>query len=368
MSSYLKPYYVGQLQIASSSATIGTSAPTSAFQYLQFPTGNLLVHDLLLSFWGNLNLTTASAGTIVTDGEKLFFNGIRVFSDMHGDLMQSLDLLSLFRINLFLYGGNVAATAISAATTGTPAFRVSVRLPFALRYGTRWESRRPNDTILDLIKSRLKIYVTTGDVTKFITGGTYTVETVQVANLDVDSKIFDNPPEPQDPSSSLFPGYMSTFDVVDYPVSATAKRTAIPIPTGDGLIEAIFISQRNLSTLAELTNIIGATDLVEVKVQTESIMTATPWAQLQDRNAQDFDITTPPGWACIRFNEEGTVNKMLDARGIANGTMFLYADVTTQTNGGLRVIVRKVKPIPGRAERDYMLAVRAQAAQAAGAK
>lgn len=368
MQDVLKPWNFGQLNLATSGAPVGTTAPTTPFFFNQMPTGNLLIGDLLLTFSGNMSLTTGAAGTIVTDGEKLFITGIRIYSDMHMDLCSNVDGLSLFRINLFQYGSNIAATAISAATTGSPTYRFAVRYPFALQFGTRYYSRRPLDTILDVMKARLKIQVTVGNSTAFISGGTYSAgnENVQVCNMDIQGMIHDSPDEPADPTMALFPGYMKCIDVVNWPVSATQKAQAIPIPTGDGLITRILVSQRNTSTLAEVVDVMASTDTLELKILSESVTGKQLWAQIQDRNAGDYNITPPASWVCLPFDAEGSVNKFLDGRQIPNGNMFLYADVTTHANEGLIIFIEKLKPIPLKAERDYTIALRAKASAAAG--
>lgn len=351
MARLQRPRYYGRTQIATASSTITTTQPGLSIITNGLPTGDMLSLGIQFRLWGNLNLDTASAGTLVTDGEKMFLRSLSIETDKHGIIAQGLDGISLADINQFEFGPTVAATAVSAATTGTPAYAASLRFPFQMQWGNAKRSIRPYDTALDMLLARMTIKAQLGIVTDFITGGTYTTETVQVANVDLDGQVVDNPvTAPAD--ASLLPQFQRSLDIIKVPITATATGYRISLPYGDRIYNRIYVMQRNTSTLARLATVITSTGLVGVAVNGTNIMDPTPLASIQDRNKADYGIATmPSGVACLDFGQSDRIPDFLNVNTRQNGTLELVADVTSVSNGALYLGIDSIKPIPDQARR-----------------
>lgn len=351
MARLQRPRYYGQTPIANASSTITTTQKAVSVITNGLPTGDLLMNNLAIRLSGNLNIATSSAGTLITDGEKVFLRSLSIETDKHGIIAQGLDGILLNDINLMEFGTAPAATAVSAATTGTPAFALNLKFPFALHWGNAKEGLRPYDTILDMLLARMTVKAQLGIVTDFISGGTYTTEEVQVANIDMSGRIIDSPVvAPAD--QSLLPQFQRSLDVFKVPITATASGYRISLPYGDRIYNRIYVTQRSSSTLLRLSTVITSTALVGVAVNGTNIMDPTPLALIQDQNKSDYGIETmPTGVAVIDF---GTTNRIPDELNVntrQNGTLELVADVTSVSNGSLYIAVDSLKPIPDQARR-----------------
>ena len=361
MSRPLQYKSINNTVIASSSSLITTSQPSVTNISNGMPVGDMEIYEMYLRAYGNLDITSSAAGTIVANGPENFLRSITFQTDKHGKLIDSLDGRGLYVINQYRTGTSGQRTAISAATTGTPSFETNLILPFATPSGLR-----PYDSILDVLKARPTLITQYGVVADFISGGTNSVLDVGNLSQELDARILNGPiVEPsaaQGAPLAETPEWMPHIEMFRYTVAASATGLRIPLPYGDRIYRRIYISQRNSSTFAEVSNIVASTANVGIEVN------SFPWgdrvqnATLQAANKQNFQAETlPTGWTVLDFDETNRYADMLSVIDRNNGTANLIIDVTTQTNAQLWVYLESFKPIPDAALRDSQLALRSAA-------
>lgn len=354
MGKPLKKSNTIQRAIATSSAVYNSSQPTKASITTDFPTGNLSIFDLGLRWGGNLNLSTSSAGTIVTDGEKLHLRDIYLDTDQHGPIVSGgMDGLMLDRINRYRRGTAPQATTISAATTGTPAFSATAMIPFG-DYGLY----RHYDGIVYMGKSVMRLYAQMGINTDFISGGTYTTEDIQVNTLDAWTNIVLDPvPATYGSDGKIVdlgedPLFVPAFDVIKQSVASTGTLQ-VSLPVRDRVYSRIYIFQRNSSTLAELSTVIVATANVSLVLNGQNWL--GPNTLFQDIQAENKLIqaeeSLPTGMAVIDFAKDGRINSMLSVIDKSNQQLYLNIDVTSVSNGAVWIVLESYKPIPNSARR-----------------
>ncbi len=305
-----------------------------------------------MRYSGNLNLTTSGAGTIVTRGGLINIRSMFLSTPQHGVLINGLDGLTLHNLRLLARGVRPVNTDISSAASGTPTFDYQLDLAFRDR-----ESVRPEDTSLDLFRvSYVELQLNGGGATDFITGGTYSVETIQVLNLELHAAI-----DPGPVDATALPIFRPYMDILKIPVNQTQTAFQIVLPYGGRIVQYYFLQQRNGSSLAELSNtVVGAndTDRITFAVGGYDWVHRIEWLALQDRNAQDFNIAgMPTGAAALNWGEK-------DANGYAASEMMglnsqngatpqteIDVDVTSVTNGQLWVTTKGRTAIPVDAQR-----------------
>lgn len=317
------------------------------------PTGDEAIYALHCRVRGALDLTTASAGTAVTNGVQVFVRNVRVETDKHGILVDNLDGLSMYRFNQIDLGTLPDDLQVTTMTTGTPALDYTFRIPFADK-----NFLRSYDTLLDVMKSRMTVTVTLGIVTDMVSGGTYTgTFVVTTPSIDVWAEVIRNP----NPVSGVVNGVEFTselpimqrsIEVRKFDVTSTSTGYKFPLPYGDRIYRRIILQQRNSSSLAELATVITATQNIGIEINGFPWIQAIPWAAQNARNKQDFQMETlPTQIACFDFSQEGRIGDMLNTLSADQGTMNLVADVTSVSNGQLWVIMDCLKPIPPAARR-----------------
>lgn len=317
------------------------------------PTGDEAIYTLHFRLRGALDLTTASAGSAVTNGVQVFVRNISIETDKHGIIMDNMDGLSMYRFNQIDMGTLPDELQVTTMTTGTPALDWTFRVPFG-------DPRflRSYDTILDMLKARMTVKVTLGIVTDMVSGGTYTgTFVVTTPSIDVWADVIRNP-NPVTGNingvdfTSELPIMQRSIEVRKFDVSSTSTGYKFPLPFGDRIYRRIILQQRNSSTLAELSTVITATQNVGIEINGFPWVQSIPWGALNARNKQDFQMETlPAGIAVFNFDQEGRIGDMLNTLSQDQGTMNLVADVTSVSNGQLWAILDCLKPIPPAARR-----------------
>lgn len=338
------------------SNTSESLSPTSQVN-TRMRVGPYLYRSARLRVSGDLNLTTSAAGTIVVGGGLDFVKGVSFGTDKHNLIIDNVDGRGLARINHMKNNSSafLAASDISAATTGTPTFDYVVPLDFS-DYG----SIRPLDLAVQAITARPYLNVQYGSTLAnttqgpFITGGTYSAGNAPVRNLNQELEA-DLEVDPD--LSKDAPLFMPHLEVRRYAITQTTRGYAIQLPYNDRIYRRMWISQRNSSTLAELANTVMSTadsDRMTVKVNGYTWLDNVQCLAHQKRNALDLGITSmPTGWMLIDFaKKQAGGYKLSDSLSVVDanaGTIELDIDVTSVSNGALWVYLESAKPMPAAA-------------------
>lgn len=348
-----KKTFVSNTSLATSASTIAAAASVSTKLSQGFPTGNALLHALKLRWSGNLNLTTSGAGTVVTDGGLINIRQIFLSTPQHGVIINGLDGLTLKNTEYFRNGVYPKAADITAATTGTPTFDYALDLHFRDRFAAR-----PEDTSLDMFQvSYMELVVNNGGASDYISGGTYSAETIQNLALEMHAVIDPGPIQATD--VPIFKPYM---DILKIPVNQTQTQFQILLPYGGRIIKRYYIQQRNGSTLAPLANtIVGANDQDRMSfvVGGYNWYNRIEWLALQDENQAEFSLSgvVPTGMAALNWapkDANGYVaSDMLGLNSPQGGSpqTEIDIDVTSVSNGQLWVATEGLTPIPIDAQR-----------------
>lgn len=325
-------------------AVIASSTATSVTPALQvrdqnFPSGDLAIRSLTIRY--DATISGTSTPTRVTNGHIFYLNAITVETDKHGKIVDAIDGLLLYTINMFDYGTGGQATALTATPTDADTPTSSWIVPFSLFKGIR-----PYDTNLDMIKSRMKVSTQYGPGTNLWTqaGGSPVILT---NNQSIEGKILPGPLKTEEGSSEL-PLFMRSFEQTVVPITATATRFQIPLPFGDRIYRRIFITQRNLSSKIEMSNVISATAEVSLYLNNVPIIDRRLFRDIQAENKLVYSLETlPTGVAVLDFDadQQERFLDMLYALTLDAGNMYLYIDVTTQTNASLLLGFDCLKPI-----------------------
>lgn len=332
--------FVNRTQIASTAIT--TAAPSPTIVQVGFPVGNVLYKKLNLSYRGTLSLTASGGGTTVTRGGLQFLRSLKLETDKHGAIVDGLDGIALHVLETIRKGVRPPNTDISANTTGAPTYNYALEIPFFDP-----NAARPEDTGLDMYGARPTLTTQVGVVGDFISGGTYSVESVDSFPQEISCEV---DPGPVDPSDG--PLLMPYWGVRKEPITSTTTQYQIILPYGDRVYKKIVITQRDGVTLEELANApIVNTARLSLKVNGYSWYDNKEWAALQDENAQDYGLTAmPTGVGVLDFIPARARGFMLsNALSVVNnvaGTIELDIDVVTASGDQLWILMECCKPIP----------------------
>lgn len=334
--------FVNRTDIASTA--IGATQPSPTLVQIGFPVGNVLYKHLLLSYRGTLSLTASAAGTIVSRGGLQFLRSIMLETDKHGRIIDGLDGIMLHVMQMIRSGVRPPNTDITDAATGAPSFIYALDIPFFDE-----DAARQEDLGLDLYGARPTLTTQVGVVGDFISGGTYSVETVDLFPQEIHAEI-----DPGPVAAGDSPLLMPYWGVRKEPISSTTTQYQIQLPYGDRVYKRIFLCQRDGVTLAELSNTVcgaNATDRLSLKINGYSWTDSIQWRALQDRNAQAYKLAAmPTGVAVLDFVPKRSRGALLsDALSVVNnvaGTAELAIDVTTASGDQLWIGMECAKPIP----------------------
>lgn len=348
-----KKMFVSNTAIATAANPIAASGSVSTKLNQGFPTGDALLHSLKIRHSGNLNLVATAAGNVIKRGALQNLRGVWLQTPQHGVIVNGLDGLSLHVLDYIRNGVRAVNEDVSDTDTGTPTFDCHVPLDFRDRHAAR-----PEDTSLDLYRvSYVELMVNYGGATDHISGGTYTTETLQVANLEIHANV-----DPGALAAGDVPVMKPYLDIIRMPINQTQTAFQIVLPYGGRIISRYLVQQRNGSTLNPLANtVIGVndTDRISFDVGGYSWINRIEWNALQDENQSEFALTdgveTGLGvlnWASL----DASGYRLSDMLGLnsANGATpqtQISADVTSVSNGQLWITTEARLPIPADAQR-----------------
>ena len=348
-----KKLFVSNTAVATASNPIGASGNSSQKLNQGFPTGDVLLHSLKLRHSGNLNLTSTGDGTIITRGGLQNIRGLWLQTPQHGIIVNGLSGLDLHVVDYYNNGVRAVNEDISSAATGTPTFDYHIPLDFRDRHAAR-----PEDTSLDMFRvSYVELMLNYGGATDFISGGTYSTETLQVANLEIMANV-----DPGQVLAADVPAMKPYLDVLNIPINQTQTGFQVIMPYGGRLVADYIIQQKNGSTLAPVNNtIVGAndTDRLSFLVGGYAWANRIEWLALQDENVSEYSLMdgAQVGAAAVSWASKDSAGYRLstmlglnNAQGASPQTEF-NIDVTSVSNGQLRIITKARVPIPADAER-----------------
>lgn len=322
-------------RVAVLSSPGSATAPSLQVRDQNFPSGDQALRSLTVRY--DATVSGTSTPTRVTNGHIFYLNAITVETDKHGKLVDAVDGLMLYTMNQFDFGTTGQATAMASTPADSDLPSASWIIPFSLFRGMR-----PYDTNVDMLKARMKVSTQYGAVTNLWTqaGGTPLVVT---NNQSIEAKVLPGPLVEKDgdkgPGSlSELPLYIRSFFQNSVPITATETRKQIPIPFGQYIYRRIFITQRNLSTKVEMSNVISATAEVSLYINGVPVVDRRLFRDIQAENKLTYGLETlPTGVACLDFDADmqERIFDMLWSLTNDAGNIYLYIDVTTQTNGSI---------------------------------
>ncbi len=348
-----KKLFVSNTAVATAANPIAANGSVSIKLNQGFPTGDALLHSLKLRHSGNLSLAATAPGNIIQRGALQNLRGVWLQTPQHGVIVNGLDGLALHVLDYIRNGVRAVNEDIQDSDTGSPVFDCHVPLDFRDRHAAR-----PEDTSLDLYRvSYMELMVNYGGATDHISGGTYTTETLQVANLEIHANV-----NPGQVAAGDVPVMKPYLDIIRMPINQTQTAFQVILPYGGRLISRYLIQQRNGSTLSPLNNtIIGVndTDRVSFIVGGYSWANRIEWLGLQGENKSEFGLTdgVETGLGVLNYSS-------LDASGYRLSEMLglnsqngatpqteLNVDCTSVTNGQLWITTEARVPIPADAQR-----------------
>lgn len=353
MARPLKKIFVSNTGVATASNTIAAAGSSSQKLTQGFPTGDILLHNLKIRHSGNLNLATAAAGTVLTRGGLMNIRALWFATPQHGVIINGLDGLALHVMSYYRQGVRPANSDISASTTGTPTYDYQVPLDFRDR-----EAQRPEDTSLDMYRvSYCELTVNFGGASDYISGGTYTTETIQVLNLEMHATVDPGAIGPQD-----VPVWKPYLDVLRFPVNQTTTALQIGLPYGGRLVKRYLVHQRNGSTFVPLNNTVcGAndTDRLSFAVGGYNWFNRLEYLALQSENISEMQLAAGVETGCVALNfapkdSTGFVSQELLGLNSLNGATPLTEidiDSTSVSNGQYWIYTEAQTPIPIDAQR-----------------
>lgn len=295
-------------------------APGTPIQFTKaFAYGNNGLIAFQLRVYGNLNLATASAGTVRTLGGLDAVIGLTVETDKHKKIVDNVDLRSVVRMyTQFLLRQQLNGSDVSAATTGTPTYNYEFLVPFCLDggFGERGIVRS-FDTILDLASgAKPLIKASIGDPSYFISGGTYSTETIQNLTVEDTQEYVENLREPvADSDPSELPFWMLTLEQIRFQTPASTGKQLLDLPYGDRRYVMIGLSER-LATApfdekSDMT--VDNTDALTLKIGSDIRIDNVMIKKIRDQNARRFGLSSmPTGWTVLDFWKSGRVVDTLD--------------------------------------------------------
>lgn len=350
-------------------------APSTPIQFTKgMPAGNVGIISFVLRVFGNLNLSTSSAGSVRALGGLDAILGITVQTDKHGKIVDNVEARSVVRMYCqFLLKQNIVNADVSAATTGTPTFDYEIPIPFALAEGRSSNGIERNfDTILDLgvaggASPLVKLSV--GDPSYFISGGTYTTETIQALNGELNPDWVENllEPDPSKPQGqdgpSELPFYLMTLEQIRFNSPSSTGKQIMDLPYGDGRYVMIGLSERNTAApyVEQSDMTVDNTDKLSLKIGSDVRIDAVMIKKLRDGNLRDFPLLSsmPPGWTVLNFFRSGRILDTLDTLNDPNPqgktVRIEYEATGTIASRQLWVNMLKLKPLPRGALRNVQL-------------
>lgn len=314
------------------------------------PSGNVLLRSLTIRY--DATISGTSTPTRVTNGHIFYLNALTVETDKHLKIVNQIDGLLLYTMNQFDFHTTGVATALTATPADTDTPQASWVVPFSLFRGIR-----PYDTNLDMLKSRMTVTTQFGAVTNLWTqaGGTPLVVTNAQS---IEGKILNAPYEKDGDGGPgtlrELPDYVRAFDQKLEVITATETRHQINLPFGDSIWRRIFITQRNTSTKIEMSNVIAATAEISLYLNNVPIVDRRLFRDIQAENKLTYALENMPTGVCVLdfdADEQERIQDMLWALTSDSGSLTLYIDVTSQTNGGILLGFDRLKPIPAAAIR-----------------
>lgn len=322
------------------------TAPALQVRDQNFPSGDQAVRSLNIRY--DATISGTSTPTRVTNGHLFYLNALTVETDKHGKIVDAVDGLLFYTMNQYDFQTAGQATALSSTPADTDTPSASWIVPFSLFRGVR-----PYDTNLDMQKARMKVSTAYGAQTNLWTqaGGSPLVVTNAQS---IEAKVLPGPLTTTPPENSELPTYIRCFEQMQVAITATQTRYQIPLPFGDRIYRRIFITQRNTSTKIEMSNVISATAEVSLYLNNIPIVDRRLFRDIQAENKLTYSLESlPTGVAVLDFDADfqERVFDMLWALTLESGNMFLFIDVTTQTNASLLLGFDTLKPIPPAAVR-----------------
>lgn len=332
-------------------AVISSSTATSVTPALQvrdqnFPSGDQALRSLTIRY--DATMSGTSTPTRVTNGHIFYLNAMTVETDKHGKIVDSVDGLLMYVMNNFDYGTTGQASALSATPADTDTPSASWKIPFSLYRGIR-----PYDTSLDMKQARMKVSTQYGPGTNLWTqaGGSPVILT---NNQSIEAKILPGPLDVSSEKSEL-PIYVRSFEQKVDPITATETRRQIGLPFGDRIWRRLFITQRNTSSKIEMSNVIAATAEISLYLNNIPIVDRRLFRDIQAETKLSYGLEALPTGVVVLDFDDDTQEKIFDmlwALTRESGNMYLYIDVTTQTNGSVHLGFDCLKPIPPAAIRE----------------
>ncbi len=296
----------------------------------KFPLGDMLF-DLVLRVEG-----TATGGSAKTNGEKGILKSITLESNAHGRIYDDIDGLGLYRIVEMLMG--VAGVAAHGGTT----FSCNFRMPLCFN-----RTARPYDMGMLLKGVSPTLIIQSGVMADVITGGT----TLDTGNISVSFRTVPNPTPGRVPPGE-YPSWMPYIQRLVCTPAATGKYE-IELPTADRDIHQIFISQRNTTTDAEVTDEVTAESTeISLKASKDYPVERVRWTDLANDMAQEYGLTSmPSGWNVLDFVESKRLRDALNVKDVPKGNLWLTLDaIVKQTNESFYVYIVGRKPINSQLE------------------
>lgn len=353
MSAPNKKTFVSNTGIATSTNVIASGGNVTQKLSQGFPTGNQILKRMRMRYSGNLNLAGAGpAGSIITRGGLQNIRSIFLQTPQHNALMNNIDGLGLHDLLYLRKRKRPINTDISSAGNGTPSFEYSLELPFE-----DVSSIIPGESSLDMFQvSYVELTINIGGATDFISGGTYTTETIQVLNLEIDADI--NP----SPTASDIPVWQPYINKLVFPVNQTTTGFQLLLAYGNRLIKRYLIEQRNNVSFAQLANTVcGAADQdrLSMVVGGYDWWHRIEWLAAQDQMVDDFGLADGviTGAVAVEFGRAPAVGfKASDLLGLNSpsaGSPVTEIDIdsTSVTNGSYWVYEEGLKPPPQESQR-----------------
>lgn len=332
-----------------------TAAAPAAQQFSDgFASGDLLLRTLRIRLNGVQTVTTSSAGTPNPLGPLKFLRSLTIKTDKHNSLVDNIDGVGLYRLAQFMKGANCVPelVPIASGNTGTPVFSAAFEIPFycpGQAKGMKDGVDYGDESRLDMSRARMTALASFGLSTDILPDGTNS-ENTTAATFDVVQHV--EYPVSGKVALAHKPNSILNIELIKLDIAATKTGWTYDLPYGDRVYKMIAISQRNSSTLAELSTVVTAAAKVGLTVNNVPFINDIALAQIQAENKEDYGIATmPTGWAVLDVMKSGKKTEGLNTISSAQGKVTLKADVTSVSNGALWIYLVSFKDIPAPAIR-----------------
>lgn len=327
------------------------TAPALVQRDANFPSGDLAIRALNIRY----DATVGGTGTPtkVTNGNRFYLNALTVETDKHGKLVDAVDGLMLYNMNTLEFGTTPNETQMSSTPADTDTPSASWTIPFS-----SFRGRRPYDTNLDMIVSRMRVSSQYGAYSNLWTQGAGS-PVVKTLNQSIEARVLPGPifskPDPAVPGSDdERPQYVRTLEQKSEPITADENRHQIAIPYGDRIWRRLLISQRRTDTKVELSTVALATAEISFYVAGTPVVDRRLLRDIQSDNKRYYGLEAiPTGLAVLDFDEEFQDSIFNTLWTLTNdaGNAYLYVDVKSVTSGSLLLGFDCLKPIPAAAKR-----------------